>query len=53
VNIPANAPHAFKNASAAFVRMLCMATPAGLEIGERQKKAASLSAKCHIEIVQA
>jgi quercetin dioxygenase-like cupin family protein len=77
VNIPANAPHAFTNASGAAVRMLCMATPAGLEafflevgdlvdsrtapppkltpeeIGERQKKAASLSAKYYIEIVQA
>jgi quercetin dioxygenase-like cupin family protein len=31
VNIPANAPHVFKNASGAAVRMLCMATPAGLE----------------------
>jgi len=31
VNIPANAPHAFKNISGAAVRMLCMATPAGLE----------------------
>ncbi len=31
VNIPANAPHAFRNASGAAVRMLCMATPAGLE----------------------
>lgn len=31
VNIPANAPHVFKNASDAAVRMLCMATPAGLE----------------------
>jgi len=31
VNIPANAPHAFKNASGAAVRMLCMGTPAGLE----------------------
>ncbi len=31
VNIPANAPHAFKNASHMAVRMLCMATPAGLE----------------------
>lgn len=31
VNIPANAPHAFKNASSGAVRMLCMATPAGLE----------------------
>jgi hypothetical protein len=31
VNIPANAPHAFKSAPGAAVRMLCMATPAGLE----------------------
>jgi uncharacterized cupin superfamily protein len=31
VNIPANAPHAFKNVSSSAVRMLCMATPAGLE----------------------
>ena len=31
VNIPANAPHAFKNASSTAVRMLCMATPAGLD----------------------
>jgi quercetin dioxygenase-like cupin family protein len=31
VNIPANAPHAFKNASALDARMLCMCTPAGQE----------------------
>jgi quercetin dioxygenase-like cupin family protein len=31
VNIPANAPHAFKNASSEAVRMLCMASPAGLD----------------------
>jgi quercetin dioxygenase-like cupin family protein len=31
VNIPANAPHAFKNASVADARMLCMCTPAGQE----------------------
>jgi len=31
VSIPANAPHAFRNASGAAVRMLCMGTPAGLE----------------------
>jgi uncharacterized cupin superfamily protein len=31
VNIPANAPHFFKNASKAPVRLLCMCTPAGLE----------------------
>jgi quercetin dioxygenase-like cupin family protein len=31
VNIPANAPHAFKNASGNAARMLCMCTPAGQE----------------------
>jgi quercetin dioxygenase-like cupin family protein len=31
VNIPANAPHAFKNAAATPARMLCMATPPGLD----------------------
>ena len=31
VNIPANAPHAFRNESPAPVRMLCMVSPAGLE----------------------
>jgi hypothetical protein len=31
VNIPANAPHGFKNASDAAVRMLCIGTPAGLD----------------------
>jgi quercetin dioxygenase-like cupin family protein len=39
VNIPANAPHAFKNTSGAAARMLCMCTPAGqdeffLEVGD-------------------
>jgi quercetin dioxygenase-like cupin family protein len=39
VNIPANAPHAFVNASSGAARMLCMCTPAGqeeffLEVGE-------------------
>ena len=29
VNIPANAPHQFKNASGKTVHMLCMCTPAG------------------------
>lgn len=29
VNIPANAPHNFRNASGAPARMLCMCTPAG------------------------
>ena len=29
VNIPANAPHAFKNVSGKTARMLCMCTPAG------------------------
>jgi len=31
INVPANAPHAFKNASGKTVHMLCMCTPAGLE----------------------
>ena len=31
VNIPANAPHFFKNASGKTVHMLCMCTPAGAE----------------------
>ena len=29
VNVPANAPHAFKNLSGKTARMLCMCTPAG------------------------
>jgi quercetin dioxygenase-like cupin family protein len=29
INIPANAPHAFKNVSGTTARMLCMCTPAG------------------------
>jgi len=40
VSIPANAPHAFKNASQNPARLLCMVSPAGeeeffLEIGDR------------------
>ena len=31
VNVPANAPHTFKNASGKTVHMLCMCTPAGQE----------------------
>ena len=31
VNIPSNAPHAFKNTSGKTVHMLCMCTPAGQE----------------------
>jgi quercetin dioxygenase-like cupin family protein len=31
VNVPANAPHAFKNVSGATARMLCLCTPAGQE----------------------
>jgi uncharacterized cupin superfamily protein len=31
VNIPANAPHVFKNKSGKTVHMLCMCTPAGQE----------------------
>jgi quercetin dioxygenase-like cupin family protein len=39
VNIPANAPHFFRNASGADARMLCMCTPAGqdeffLQVGD-------------------
>ncbi len=40
LNIPANAPHSFKNVSSEPVRMLCLCTPAGqdeffLAIGDR------------------
>ncbi|BEP14718.1 hypothetical protein acdb102_30290 [Acidothermaceae bacterium B102] len=40
VNVPANAPHGFHNASDTAVRLLCMCTPAGqeeffLEVGQR------------------
>ena len=31
VNVPANAPHAFRNASDLPARMLCMVSPSGLE----------------------
>src|SRR5215217_6214724 len=31
VNVPANAPHAFRNVSTAHARLLCMCTPAGQE----------------------
>ncbi len=31
VNVPANAPHAFRNASDRPARMLCMVSPSGLE----------------------
>jgi quercetin dioxygenase-like cupin family protein len=31
INIPANAPHFFRNTSAGVARMLCMCTPAGQE----------------------
>lgn len=31
VNIPANAPHAFKNTSGRLARLLCMCTPPGQE----------------------
>jgi uncharacterized cupin superfamily protein len=31
VNVPANAPHAFKNKSDQPARLLCMCTPAGQE----------------------
>jgi quercetin dioxygenase-like cupin family protein len=40
VNIPANAPHVFKNTSGSAVHMLCMCTPSGqeeffMEVGDR------------------
>jgi hypothetical protein len=46
VNIPANAPHAFKNMSGAPAHLLCMATPAGLDefflrVGDRVASRAS------------
>jgi len=31
VNVPANAPHAFRNASGQAARLLCMCTPPGQE----------------------
>jgi quercetin dioxygenase-like cupin family protein len=31
VNVPANAPHAFRNASSQAARLLCMCTPSGQE----------------------
>ena len=31
MNIPANAPHVFKNTSGSTAHMLCMCTPAGQE----------------------
>lgn len=50
LNIPANAPHAFKNTSVAPARMLCMCTPAGqeeffLEVGDRVDTRTSPPAK--------
>ena len=35
VNIPANAPHFFKNTSGRTVHMLCMCTPAGQDESQR------------------
>jgi quercetin dioxygenase-like cupin family protein len=32
VNVPANAPHAFRNASGQAARLLCMCTPPGQEV---------------------
>ena len=32
VNVPANAPHAFRNASSHAARLLCMCTPPGQEV---------------------
>jgi uncharacterized cupin superfamily protein len=32
VNVPANAPHGFRNASSEAVRLLCLCTPPGQEV---------------------
>ena len=32
INVPANAPHAFRNASSEAARLLCMCTPPGQEV---------------------
>ncbi|MET0431334.1 MAG: cupin domain-containing protein, partial [Hyphomicrobium sp.] len=53
VNIPANAPHAFKNVSDTMARLLCMCTPAGQDeffvavgdpVANRESPAPKLSA---------
>ncbi len=49
VNVPANAPHTFKNASGKTVHMLCMCTPAGQEefflaVADRRPKRAAAEA---------
>ena len=46
INIPANAPHVFKNTSGSTVHMLCMCTPAGqeeffMEVGDSLESRAS------------
>jgi quercetin dioxygenase-like cupin family protein len=46
VNVPANAPHSFKNKSEKPARMLCMCTPAGqeelfMEVGDRVESRAA------------
>jgi quercetin dioxygenase-like cupin family protein len=46
INIPANAPHVFKNTSGSTVHMLCMCTPAGqeeffMEVGDPLESRAS------------
>ncbi len=45
VNIPANAPHSFKNNSKEAARLLCMCTPAGQEDFFRQVGTPASSAK--------
>jgi quercetin dioxygenase-like cupin family protein len=50
VNIPANAPHVFKNISGSTVHMLCMCTPAGqeeffMEVGDPLESRTSLPPK--------
>src|SRR6478672_9841799 len=61
VNIPANAPHSFKNKSNQPVRLLCMCTPAGQEeffvavgdpVGSRTAPPPQLSKEEQVERIQ-
>ena len=53
VNIPANAPHFFRNTSDRPARLLCMCTPAGQEDeqAERVRRAKALAAKYRTELL--
>lgn len=61
VNIPANAPHRFHNASATPVRLLCICSPAGLEkffievgtpVATRTTTAPKLDAKAQADFIE-